>query len=72
MSEEDAVEEIFRKPEIFKLIQPRGIKARPEKQVFDLKNEIQLNVSDTDPIIKKYRAALKLLIGEMKRKGVGF
>lgn len=69
--QDDSVEGIFQKPEIFKLVEPRGVKGRPEKRVFDLKKDVQLDLGDNDPVVKKYRAALKLLIGEMRRKGAG-
>lgn len=70
--EEDApYSEEFKKPEIFKRIEPRGVRGRPEKKVYDLKKNLELPFTEGDPVTKKYRAVLKALISELKRRGAG-
>ena len=63
--------EEFKKPEIFKRVEPRGVRGRPEKKIYDLKKNLELPFAETDPVTKKYRVALRALIVELKRRGAG-
>lgn len=55
----------------FTLIQPLGVSGRPTPYRPELLNDIRLDVSPGDPLVKIYRVALAELIREMKRRKIG-
>lgn len=55
----------------FTLIQPLGVSGRPTPYMPEMLNDIRLDVSPGDPLVKIYRVALAELIREMKRRKIG-
>jgi len=55
----------------FRLVEPIGVRGRPSPYRPPLQDNIRLGLSQTDPLVKKYRVALEALISEMKKKGAG-
>jgi hypothetical protein len=55
----------------FRLVEPIGVRGRPSPYRPPLQDNISLGLSQTDPLVKKYRVALEALISEMKKKGAG-
>lgn len=55
----------------FTLIQPLGVSGRPTPYRPEMLNDLLLDVSPGDPLVKIYRVALAELILEMKRRKIG-
>ena len=55
----------------FTLIQPLGVSGRPTPYRPEMLNDLRLDVSPGDPLVKIYRVALAELILEMKRRKIG-
>jgi len=53
------------------LVQPLGVPGRPSAYRPGLRNEIALDVSEGDQLLKKYRVALTAWIAELKKKRTG-
>jgi hypothetical protein len=59
-------------PHDFRLVEPIGTAVgHPQKRIFPLKNDVALELPPDTPTSRRYAVALRMLIEEMERKGVG-